>query len=61
METVMDYLFQDLESGEFFLVEETNLEECYRTLAWYGFDSEYIAYRDVMSVAEGEALGLDTF
>ena len=60
-----DWLFELTEEseneGEQILVECPTLNEAYEILAHYGFFKYEVKYLARLSVAEGEALGLDTY
>ncbi len=58
MEELLDYLFQDQESGEVFFVECTSVEEA-KKIAFENFDEPELI--GIYSVEDAEELGYDTF
>lgn len=57
-EKLFDYLFEDKETGEQFLVEADSYTEAVKIVRQY-FDN--YSFLEKMSVEEGEMLGLDTY
>ena len=55
---LIDYLFEDCETGEQFLVEAEGYEDAEIIALEYFNEVKFI---ESMSVAEGEWLGLDTY
>lgn len=57
-----DYLFEFIDEGIQFFVEETSLENAWATLCdTWGFDRKNLEYIEKYTVEEGEMLGLDTY
>lgn len=56
-----DFLFEDIESGEWFFVECNNLEEAQVILEMSGFQPNEIKFYGKYTTDEADILGYDTY
>lgn len=56
-----DFLFEDVETGEQFFVETTNLSQAEVILQMSGFEKEQYEFLGKYTVEEADILGYDTY